>query len=391
MTLPSIRDVNLHDKRVGIRVDFNVPMEDGKIINDARLRAALPTIQLALAAKARVFLWSHLGRPDPKCPDRHLSLEPVAKQLSTLLNYPVRFESDWLDGLELTTEQVVLCENVRFNPGEKENNPELAKKMAALCDVFVMDAFATAHRSEASTVGVVTFAPISVMGLLVASELQALDKALQDPRKPVVAIVGGAKVSDKIQLLKQLIAKVDTLIVGGGIANTFLVALGYSVGQSLYEKDCVAIAETLLEQAQQQSTKLLLPKDVVVAKSLTETSSVRACSCDEVKNEESIYDVGPESSKEYAVEISRAGTIIWNGPLGVFEVDAFSTGTQALAKAIAKSQAFTLAGGGETLTAIERCGVRDNLSYVSTGGGAFLAYLEGKTLPAIGVLERSDV
>lgn len=391
MTLPSIRDVDLHDKRVGIRVDFNVPMEEGKIINDARLRAAVPTIQLALAAKARVFLWSHLGRPDPESPDRQLSLEPVAKRLSILLNYPVRFEPNWLEGFELATDQVVLCENVRFNSGEKENDPMLAKKMAELCDIFVMDAFATAHRTEASTVGVATFAPISVMGLLVDSELQALSKALEAPKKPVVAIVGGAKVSDKIQLLKQLIAKVDTLIVGGGIANTFLVALGYSVGQSLYEKDCVTLAENLLAQAQQQSTKLLLPKDVVVARSLTAQASAHACSCDEVESEESIYDVGPESSQEYAAEISEAGTVIWNGPLGVFEVDAFSTGTQGLAKAIAVSKAFSLAGGGETLTAIERYGVQDNLSYVSTGGGAFLAYLEGKTLPAIGVLERSNV
>ena len=391
MTLPSMADVDLQNKRVIIRVDLNVPLEAGKITNDARIRAILPTLQKAISKQARILLLSHLGRPKEGEYNEAYSLKPVAKQLSLLLKMPVRFADHWLDGIEIKPGEIVLAENVRFNKGEKANEASLAKKMAALCDVFIMDAFGTAHRAEASTAGISQYAPIAVAGPLLIKELTTLQQVMQSPKRPLVAIIGGAKVSDKLQLLKSLIEKVDVLIVGGGIANTFIAAAGYPVGSSLYEPDLIPIAKELFNFAKSRAVQLVLPSDVVVAKEILATASSHITELSTVQKDEKILDIGPNSAEQYVEIVKNAATILWNGPLGVFEIEAFSKGTEALANAIAASQAFSVAGGGETLAAIEKYKVSDKISYISTGGGAFLEYLEGKTLPAVAALENSTI
>jgi phosphoglycerate kinase len=381
-------DLNLENKRVLIRVDLNVPMQAGKISNDARIKAILPTVKLALEKKAAVILLSHLGRPEEGHYQPEFSLRPIAEELSRLLQCPIRFQSNWLNGVSVNTGEVVLCENVRFNVGEKANDPNLSKKMAALCDVFVMDAFGTAHRAEASTEGVARFASQAAAGPLLTQELETITKIFNSPKRPLVAIVGGAKVSSKIQILKSLLATVDTLIVGGGIANTFLTALAYPIGSSLYEPDCVSMARELLEYAKKYHKLLLLPEDVVVAKEMSSHAKTDIKKISNVAADDKIFDIGPETSQRYADIIQNAATLLWNGPVGVFEYENFSEGTRALAKAIARSPAFSVAGGGETLAAINKFGVQGQLSYVSTGGGAFLECLEGHTLPAVKILEQ---
>lgn len=383
----SLAQLDLNQKRVLIRVDLNVPMQAGKITNDARLKAIIPTLEFALNAHACVILMSHLGRPQEGVYTEAFSLKPIAEWLSTLINQPVRFVKDWLEGIEVKPGEIVLCENVRFNIGEKANDLSLAKKMAALCDIFVMDAFATAHRAEASTVGIAQYAPIAAAGPLLSAELTALQKALQDPKHPLVAIVGGAKVSDKCLLLGSLLEKVDTLIVGGGLANTFIAAQGYSVGGSLLEPTFIAEAIALLARAKNKGVQLIVPIDAVVAKTISETAETRISDLTDIATDEKILDVGPKTSQLIDAIIQQAATIVWNGPLGVFEQSPFENGTRSLAAAIANASAFSLAGGGETLAAIEKYGVSEKISYISTGGGAFLEYLEGKTLPAVAMLE----
>lgn len=383
----NMEDVNLENKRVLIRVDLNVPISQGIIQNDARIRAILPTIQRALAQNARIILLSHLGRPIAEQPTLSLSLKPVTNALSQHLNYPVRFAADWLNGLEVAQKEIVLCENVRFNRGELENDPALAKRIAALCDVFVMDAFATAHRSEASTVGVAQYAPIAAAGPLLSSELEALNRVLQSPKRPLVAIVGGAKVSDKLPLLQSLIEKVDTLIVGGGIANAF-IALGHAIGGSLFEPSSLPVARALLQTATERNINFLLPVDAIVACSLSNDASTRVSDLTDLQPDEKIFDVGPSTIETYLPILKTAGTLLWNGPLGVFENPLFSIGTARLAEVIASAPAFSIAGGGETATIIDQHNLRNQFSYVSTGGGAFLQYLEGKPLPAVAALEK---
>lgn len=388
MRCMNMEDVNLENKRVLIRVDLNVPIRQGIIQNDARIRAILPTIQRALAQNARIILMSHLGRPTAGQPTSALSLQSVVNTLAQHLNYPVRFAADWLDGLEIAPKEIVLCENVRFNPGELENDSALAKRIAALCDVFVMDAFATAHRSEASTVGVAQYAPIAAAGPLLFSELEALNRVLQSPKRPLVAIVGGAKVSDKLPLLQSLIEKVDTLIVGGGIANTFIAASGHAIGGSLFEPSSLPVARALLQTAKQRNLNLLLPIDAMVAYHLSTDTPIRVADLTDIQTDEKIFDVGPSTIETYLPTLKTAGTILWNGPLGVFENPLFSIGTARLAESIASAPAFSIAGGGETATIIDQHNLRNQFSYVSTGGGAFLQYLEGKPLPAVVALEK---
>jgi phosphoglycerate kinase len=378
--------VDLHNKRVLIRADLNVPLQNGKILNETKLLAILPTLSLALKANAKVLLLSHLGRPKEGQYTPALSLQPIAECLSVLLGRTVRLEKNWLRGVEIAPGEVVLGENVRFNVGEEANDEVLAKQMGDLCDVLIMDAFATAHRAQASTVGIAKYAKIAVAGPLLVAELNALHAVMQDPKRPLVAIVGGAKVSGKLQVLQTLIEKVDTLIVGGGIANTFIAALGYSVGSSLYEPDLITTAKTLLEIARARSIELCIPIDVVVAEDLHHNKS-RVTELDDIKKVEKIFDVGPKTSAQYKEILKQAKTILWNGPVGVFEVEHFESGTKNLAHAIAASGAFSVAGGGETLAAIDKYGIAKALSYVSTGGGAFLEYLEGKELPAVAILE----
>lgn len=376
-------EIDLNHKRVLIREDFNVPLENGKITSNARLLAALPTITLAHEKGATIILLSHLGRPEEGKYDASLSLEPVAKQLSALLNTTVKFEKNYLDNFTINSGDIVLCENVRFNKGEKKSDETLSKKLASLCDVFVMDAFATAHRAEASTYGVAKFAPLAVAGPLLVKELDALAQALHNPKRPLVAIVGGSKVSSKLVVLEKLLEKVDTLIVGGGIANTFLAAENINIGQSLAEQDLIPAAKKLFA-----SGKIILPDDVVVAKAFSKDATPRVTSLDAIEPDDMILDVGPKTSSHYAAQLKSAGTILWNGPVGVFEFPAFSKGTEALAKAIAESDAFSLAGGGDTLSAIDQFHVANQISYISTGGGAFLEFVEGKTLPAVAILEE---
>lgn len=385
----SLAELDLNQKRVLIRVDLNVPMQAGKITNDARLKAIIPTLQFALNANARIILISHLGRPEEGVYTENLSLKPIAEHLSVLMEKPVRFVKDWLQGVTVEPGEMVLCENVRFNIGEKANDINLAKKMAALCDIFVMDAFATAHRAEASTVGVAQYALIAVAGPLLLAELTALEKALKNPKRPLVAIVGGSKVSDKCLLLGSLLDKVDTLIIGGGLANTFIAAQGYSVGGSLLESTFIPEAIKLLADAKNKGVALIVPVDGVVAKTLSENAKTRVAnfSNNDIEMDEKILDIGPKTSQLIDTIIQQAGTIVWNGPLGVFEMPPFEIGTQRLANAIASVKAFSLAGGGETLAAIEKYGVSQKISYISTGGGAFLEYLEGKTLPSVAALE----
>jgi phosphoglycerate kinase len=381
-------DLELAGKRVLIREDLNVPIADGRVTSDARLRAAVPTIRQAVASGARVMVMSHLGRPKEGERDPALSLAPVAKLLSGLLERPVRFHADGLDGAAAEPGEVVLLENVRFLKGEKKDDPALAARMAALCDVFVMDAFGTAHRAEASTHGVALAAPVACAGPLLAAELDALGRALDDPKRPLVAIVGGSKVSTKLEVLESLLAKVDALVVGGGIANTFLAATGSPVGKSLHEPDMIDVAKRLQGLAKERGVALPIPTDVVVAREITAAAKASTKPAGSVAADEMILDIGPESAQAVAAVVARAGTIIWNGPVGVFEIDQFGGGTRALAEAIAKSPAFSIAGGGDTLAAIEKYGIGDEVSYVSTGGGAFLEFVEGKTLPAVAALER---
>ncbi len=381
-------DLDLAGKRVLIREDLNVPVERGTVTSDARIRAALPTIRLALERGARVMVMSHLGRPKEGTADPALSLAPVAKVLAELLGKPVRLAPDWLSGVTPGPGEVVLLENVRFNAGEKKDDEALARRMAALCDVFVMDAFGTAHRAEASTHGVALQAPVACAGPLLVAELEALGRALKEPRRPLVAVVGGSKVSTKLAVLESLIAKVDHLVVGGGIANTFLAATGLPVGKSLHEPDMLDTARRLLAQAKIRGVGLPLPADVVVAGELSAGAEATTKAASEVGPADMILDIGPKTASVLTGIIGGAGTVIWNGPVGVFEHDQFGAGTKAIALAIAASPAFSIAGGGDTLAAIEKYGVEPDISYISTGGGAFLEFVEGRTLPAVAALER---
>jgi phosphoglycerate kinase len=388
MKIIKMSSVDLSGKRVLIREDLNVPVKDGTVTSDARIRAALPTIQAALAAKAHVLVMSHLGRPEEGVFAEEFSLAPVAKRLTQLLGVPVALKRDWLDGVEVAAGEVVLLENVRFNKGERKNADELAKRMAALCDVFVMDAFGTAHRAEASTHGVAKYAPIACAGPLLASELSALETALEKPARPLLAIVAGSKVSTKLTVLESLLSKVDQLIVGGGIANTFLAALGFNVGKSLYEPAMLDICKRLLEQSKKRGIVIPMPTDVVVASEFSATAEADVKAVGSVAANEMILDIGPDSAEAMAKLIATAGTVLWNGPVGVFEFEQFGEGTRTLANAIARSKAFSLAGGGDTLAAIEKYGIEDSISYISTGGGAFLEFVEGKKLPAVDILEQ---
>ncbi len=381
-------DLDLAGKRVLIREDLNVPVQGGVVTSDARIRAALPTIRMALDKGARVLLLSHLGRPEEGRCEPEFSLAPVAAKLSELLGKPVPLVRDWLGGVECAPGSAVLCENVRYNKGEKRDDEALARRMAALCDVFVMDAFGTAHRAEASTHGVARFAPLACAGPLLVAELDALERALQKPARPLVAIVAGSKVSTKLTVLEALLDRVDQLIVGGGIANTFLAATGVAVGKSLHEADMLDIARKLLERARARGAEIPLPSDVVVAREFAATAHADVRPVSEVLADEMILDIGPDSADRCCALLKSAGTIIWNGPVGVFEFDQFSEGTRAVANAIASSKAFSLAGGGDTLAAIEKYGVEDGISYISTGGGAFLEFVEGKTLPAVAILQQ---
>lgn len=388
MTILRMVDLNLAGKRVLIREDLNVPVKNGKVTSDARIQASLPTIEFALNAGAAVMLMSHIGRPTEGEYNPEYSLQPVAEHLAALLNKPVRLEKDWLDGIEINAGEVVLCENVRFNVGEGKNNDELGKKMAALCDIFVMDAFGTAHRAQASTHAIAKFAPISCAGPLLASELDALGRALETPEKPVIAIVGGSKVSTKLTVLESLSKKVDQLIVGGGIANTFIAAAGFPVGKSLVELDLLDEAKRLIAAAKAAGSDIPIPTDVVCAKEFSETAEATIKNVADIAEDDMILDIGPETAAHYAHILKSAKTIVWNGPVGVFEIEQFAHGTQTLAYAIAGSDAFSIAGGGDTLAAIDKYGINDQISYTSTGGGAFLEFLEGKELPAVTILQK---
>ncbi|MBB3332174.1 phosphoglycerate kinase [Halomonas campaniensis] len=385
MNVRKMTDLDLSGQRVLIREDLNVPVKHGKVTSDARLRAALPTIQAAMEAGARVMLMSHLGRPTEGEPAEEFSLAPVAEHLGELLGRPVTLIGDYLDAaLDLADGEVVLLENVRFNKGEKKDDETLAKQYAALCDIYVMDAFGTAHRAQASTHGVARFAPTACAGPLLAAELDALEKALATPARPMAAIVGGSKVSTKLDVLTALAEKCDQLIVGGGIANTFIAAAGHPVGKSLHEADLIGQARALMEKVE-----IPLPTDVVVATEFSEQASAVVKPVDQVGDDEMILDIGPETAARLAGMLKDAGTILWNGPVGVFEIDQFGHGTEVIAKAIAESPAFSIAGGGDTLAAIDKYGIADRVSYISTGGGAFLEYVEGKTLPAVAALEAA--
>jgi phosphoglycerate kinase len=388
MPITKITDLDLAGKRVLIREDLNVPVKDGKVTSDTRIRASLPTIQYALKAGAKVMLMSHLGRPEEGKFSEEDSLRPVAAVLSTLLGKSVPLIKDYLTQPPvLNNGEVVLLENVRFNNGEKKNKDDLAKQYAALCDIYVMDAFGTAHRAEASTHGVGVHAPVACAGLLLAAELDALGKALADPKRPLVAIVAGSKVSTKLTVLENLAQAVDQLIVGGGIANTFIAAAGFNVGKSLYERDLIDVAKGLMSSATARGAEIPIPTDVVVAKEFAETAEATVKPVGAVNDDELILDIGPETAKALAAKLKAAGTIVWNGPVGVFEFDQFGEGTKTLAQAIAESPAFSIAGGGDTLAAVDKYGIAEKISYISTGGGAFLEFLEGKKLPAVAMLE----
>lgn len=389
MMLLRMLDIQLSDQRVLIRQDLNVPLKDGEITNDTRIRASLPTIEAARNAGARVMLMSHLGRPTEGEYDAELSLAPVAKRLSNLLDTEVKLAKDWLDApaMDIASGEVVLCENVRFQHGEKSDDETLAKRMAALCDVYVMDAFGTAHRAQASTHGVAQHAPVACAGPLLAGELDALAKALDKPDKPMVAIVGGSKVSTKLTVLETLSSVVDRLIVGGGIANTFIAAAGHPVGKSLYEADLIDEAQRLQAAAVAAGGDIPVPVDVVVAKEFSENAAATIKAVGDVDDDDLILDIGPQSAEQLADSLRSAGTIVWNGPVGVFEFDQFGEGTRIIAEAIAASPAYSIAGGGDTLAAVDKYNLADRVSYISTGGGAFLEFLEGKKLPAVAMLE----
>ena len=377
----------LQGKRVFIRSDLNVPRDaSGNITEDTRIRASIPAISDAVQGGAAVMVTSHLGRPKEGVFDPQESLAPVAKRMAELLGQPVELRRDWIDGVDVKPGQVVLLENARFNVGEKKNSDELARKMAALCDVYVNDAFGTAHRAEATTYGMAKFAPVACAGPLLAAELDALSRAMGNPDRPMMAIVGGAKVSGKLEVLRKLADKVDNLIVGGGIANTFLLAAGYPVGRSLIEEDLVGEARSIMTLMADRKASVPLPVDVVCAKEFAASAPAAVKKVADVEPDDMILDIGPETAKNYAGLISKAGTIVWNGPVGVFEFDQFGGGTKTVAEAIADSGAYSLAGGGDTLAAIAKYGIADKIGYISTGGGAFLEFLEGKTLPAVEIL-----
>jgi phosphoglycerate kinase len=387
LAVKRMTDLDLRGKRVLIREDLNVPVKGGRVTSTARLDAALPTLRAARDAGARVMVMSHLGRPKAGKPDPESSLAPVAAKLGELLGAKVPLVTKWLDGADVAPGEIVLCENVRYEKGEESDDDELAKRMAKLCDVFVMDAFGTAHRAQASTNGVARHAPVACAGPLLVAELEALAAALESPKRPVFAIIGGSKVSTKIEVLQSLSSKVDELILGGGIANTVLAAAGFPVGKSLHEADMVPFAKKLLD-GKFGKAKVPLPTDVVVATSLEPSSRGKVKRTKDVAADEMILDIGPETAAFYAERLERAGTIVWNGPVGVFEHHEFAGGTRRVAEAVAASKAFSIAGGGDTLAAIEQFGVGDRISYISTGGGAFLEFLEGKKLPAVATLEE---
>jgi phosphoglycerate kinase len=383
----SVEQVPLAGKKALIRVDFNVPMKDGVITNDARIRAAIPTIELVLERCAGVILVSHLGRPIEGEYDQTLSLEPIANHLADLMKKPVRFEKNYWSNFSVYPGEIVMLENCRFNPGEKADDEELARQLAGLCDVFVMDAFGTAHRAEASTHGIAEFSEVACGGLLLMRELEALHAALESPESPMLAIVGGAKVSSKLKVLDALIDKVDQLIVGGGIANTFLAAAGFPIGKSLVEKELIPEAKKIMEKIHRRGGVLPLPVDVVVAKVFDEYADFKIKPIEQVSEDDLILDIGPKTAELFSKIILEAKTILWNGPVGVFEFESFSQGTRAVALAVAASQGYSLAGGGDTMAAIEKFNVEENISYISTGGGAFLEFVEGKKLPAIQALQ----
>lgn len=383
MNVLKMTDLDLNGKRVLIRQDLNVPIKNGEVTSDKRIVASLPTIMYAIKAGAKVMITSHLGRPTAGEFDEKFSLEPVAKHLAELLGQPVTLEHNWLEGVEIESGEVMLCENVRFNEGEKENDEVLSKKMAALCDVCVQDAFGTAHRAHASTYGVAQYAPIACAGPLLIGELEALGKALDNPKRPMVAVVGGSKVSTKLTVLDALSKIVDQLVVGGGIANTFIAAQGHGVGQSLCEHDLIPTAQSLMEKCE-----IPIPVDVVCGKEFSEFAVAETKSSNSVASDDMIFDIGPNSINELAEIMRNAGTIVWNGPVGVFEFDQFASGTKILANAIAESEAFSIAGGGDTLAAVDKFNIEDKISYISTGGGAFLEFLEGKKLPVVEILEK---
>lgn len=388
MAIIKMTDLDLAGKRVLIREDLNVPVKDGKVTSDARIRASLPTIKQAMEAGAKVMLMSHLGRPTEGEPADEFSLAPVAAHLGGLLGKDVKLVADYLDNApELADGDVVLLENVRFNVGEKKNNEDLSKKYAALCDIYVMDAFGTAHRAQASTHGAGQFAPTACAGPLLANELDALGKALDNPARPLVALVGGSKVSTKLTVLESLSKVVDQLIVGGGIANTFIAAAGHNVGKSLYEADLIATANELTANAQANGGDIPIPTDVVCGKQFSPDAEATTMNVADVVDDDMIFDIGPDSAAALAEIIKNAGTIVWNGPVGVFEFDQFGGGTKAVSLAIAESDAFSVAGGGDTLAAVDKYDIADKVSYISTGGGAFLEFLEGKQLPAVAMLE----
>ncbi len=390
MAIPSMSDMALNGQRVLIRQDLNVPVKDGKVTSDARIKASIPTIKAALEAGAAVMVMSHLGRPTEGEPADEFSLQPVVDYLNDALDVPVKLVKDYLDGVELADGELVILENVRFNQGEKKDDETLAKQYAALCDIFVMDAFGTAHRAQASTHGVAKFAPKACAGPLLAAELDALGKALDNPKRPMVAIVGGSKVSTKLTVLKTLAEKVDQLIVGGGIANTFIAAQGHNVGKSLVEMDLTEQATQLMNEAQANGGNIPVPTDVVVGQAFDENTQATLKAVSDVADDDMIFDIGPDSSKALESIIKNAGTIVWNGPVGVFEFEQFSAGTKALSQAIAESDAFSIAGGGDTLAAVDKYEIADKITYISTGGGAFLEFLEGKTLPAVAMLEEKN-
>jgi len=388
MSVIKMTDLDLKDKRVLIREDLNVPIKNGKVASDARIQASLPTIKYALNAGARVMVMSHLGRPEEGVFDEQYSMAPVAAYLSQQLGMEVPLAKDWLDGVDVAPGKLVMCENVRFNKGEKKDNEALAKKMAALCDVYVMDAFGTAHRAQASTHGVGVYAPVACAGPLLAQELDALGKAMANPVHPVVAIIGGSKVSTKLTVLESLSHVTDQLIVGGGIANTFIAAAGHPVGKSLHEADLIDEARRLTEAARARGAEIPVPTDVVCGKGFDESTPATLKKVSEVADDDLILDIGPETAQRFGEMLKNARTIIWNGPVGVFEFDQFGDGTKVLAEAIAESDAFSLAGGGDTLAAIAKYNVGGRISYVSTGGGALMEFLEGKKLPAVAMLEK---
>ena len=383
MSVIKMTDLDLNGKRVFIRADLNVPVKDGKVTSGARIRATIPTLKLALEKGAKVMVTSHLGRPTEGEFKPEDSLQPVVDYLNEHLDVPVRLVRDYLDGVEVNAGEIVVLENVRVNKGEKKNDPELGKKYAALCDVFIMDAFGTAHRAQASTYGVAEFAPVACAGPLLAAELDALGKALKEPARPMVAIVGGSKVSTKLEVLNSLSKIADQIIVGGGIANTFIAAAGHNVGKSLYEADLIPVAKELAA-----STDIPVPVDVRVGTEFSETAPATEKSVTEVKDDESIFDIGDKSAEQLAEIIKNAKTVLWNGPVGVFEFPNFRKGTEVISHAIANSDAFSIAGGGDTLAAIDLFGIADKISYISTGGGAFLEFVEGKVLPAVEILEK---